>query len=158
MELLQEVKVLLSHEIPDGNYNQILKRMAQLSVDLLKKKKGRSEPKTKSENENETAIPTVDLSARHRQNAIEETQVNAPIEMDQSNFALRSESQCEKSRYIAKETKRRIFHRAEGRCEFISDNGKRCESQHQLEIDHKVPWSQGGSNDENNLQACCKLC
>ncbi len=126
MELLQEVKVLLSHEIPDGNYNQILNRMAQLSVDLLKK--GRSEPRNKSENENETAIPTVD----------------------------RSELQCEKSRYIAKETKRRIFHRAEGRCEFISADGKRCESQHQLEIDHKVPWSQGGSNDENNLQVCCK--
>lgn len=146
LELLQEVKALLSHEIPDGNYNQILKRMAQMSVDLLKKKKGRSEPKTKSEN----AIPTVDLSAR-------DTQVNAPIEMDQSDFALRSESQRERSRYIAKETKRKIFHRAEGRCEFISNEGKRCESQHQLEIDHKVPWSQGGGNDENNLQVCCKI-
>lgn len=153
LELLQEVKALLSHEIPDGNYNQIMKRMAQLSVDLLKKKKGRSEPKTKNENPIDPLVP----SARERQNTLEDTQVNAPKEKDQSDLALRSESQCEKSRYIAKETKRKIFHRAEGRCEFISNEGKRCESQHQLEIDHKVPWSQGGGNDENNLQVCCKL-
>jgi 5-methylcytosine-specific restriction endonuclease McrA len=126
LELLQEVKALLSHEIPDGNYNQIMRRMAQLSVEILQKKKGRSESKTKSDGKSKT-------------------------------FELRSESQCNRSRYIAKEIKRKIFHRANGRCEFVSHDGKRCESRHQLEIDHKVPWSQGGGSDENNLQVCCKV-
>ena len=48
LELLQEVKILLSHEIPDGNYNQLLKRMAQQSIEVLRKKKGQNRPKTTS--------------------------------------------------------------------------------------------------------------
>ena len=156
LELLQEVKSLLSHEIPDGNYNQIMKRMAQISVEILQKKKGRSESKTKSDGKSKTAVSTVDIKVREQQNVADDTPVNAPIEMEKSNFELRSESRCNRSRYVAKETKRKIFHRSNGRCEFVSKEGKRCESRHQLEIDHKVPWSQGGGSDENNLQVCCK--
>lgn len=152
LDLLQEVKALLSHELPDGNYNQILKRMAQLSIEALQKRKGRSQPQSK----NGVESPAADLDLREQQEASEGVSANAPLEKDPTDFALRSESQCKRSRYIAQETKRKVFHRANGQCEFVSTEGKRCESRHRLELDHQIPWSHGGSNDESNLLAHCR--
>ena len=54
-------------------------------------------------------------------------------------------------------TRRLVFKKAQGRCEFIGSDGKRCESHYQLEIDHKLAWSLGGSNDEANLSCLCKV-
>jgi hypothetical protein len=152
LELLQEVKALLSHEIPDGNFNQILKRMAQLSIEALQKKKGRSQPQSK----NGVESPVAHLNLREQQEASEGPPVKAPLEKDTTDFAHRSESQCKKSRYITHETKRKVFHRANGQCEFVSAEGKRCESRHRLELDHQVAWSLGGGNDESNLLAHCR--
>jgi len=60
------------------------------------------------------------------------------------------------NRYIPQETKRKVFERSGGCCEFIGENGKRCHSKHQLEWDHVISWSQGGGNDEKSLHVYCR--
>ena len=125
LDLVAKIKNLLSHEIPSGNLNEILKRMAQMSLELLEKKKGRDAPKKKTSRENFT-----------------------PQE---------NKSQSEKrTRHIPIETRRRVFRRANDCCEFVNAEGKSCKNNHQLEVDHIVPWSQGGTNDEINLQVLCR--
>jgi len=49
-----------------------------------------------------------------------------------------------------------VFERSGRCCEFIGENGKRCQSKHQLEWDHVIPWSQGGGNDEKSLRVYCR--
>ena len=61
------------------------------------------------------------------------------------------------SRYIPAPIRRILFQRSKGRCEFISENGTRCNSRHQVQIDHIKPFSLGGSNELDNLQSCCRL-
>ncbi len=51
--------------------------------------------------------------------------------------------------------KRQVWTKAEGRCEFVNQ-GRRCSSRYQLEIDHTQPLALGGSNESSNLKLLCK--
>ena len=47
--------------------------------------------------------------------------------------------------------------RAKGACEYQDpQTGRICGSRHQVEIDHKLPRSLGGSNEESNLRCLCR--
>lgn len=129
LDLLADLKSLLSHEIPDGNFNQVLKKSLQVSIGVLRKKKGQCAPKG---------------------------DVRLVSKAERSELSLRSEPQGDtRSRYISKDVRRNVFQRANGRCEFVGVGGRRCNSRHQLEFDHRVPWSFGGANDESNGQILC---
>lgn len=139
MVALQEVKELLSHTVPDGNLNDVLKYMLQLTSTTLKKRMGRTEPRESK------------ISERDHQ----ENRIKRPIR----SLALSGtdkKKECGRSRYIPVEIKRRVFARAGGCCEYTSEGGKRCESRHQLEIDHDLPWSQGGTHEVGRLKLLCR--
>ena len=55
------------------------------------------------------------------------------------------------SRRISDETRAMVIVRDGGRC-------RRCRRATDLEIDHVVPFSKGGSSEENNLQTLCRRC
>ena len=55
------------------------------------------------------------------------------------------------SRRISDETRSMVIVRDGGRC-------RRCRRATNLEIDHVVPISKGGSSEENNLQTLCRRC
>jgi 5-methylcytosine-specific restriction endonuclease McrA len=60
------------------------------------------------------------------------------------------------SRYIPKAIKQEVYNRDKGRCAYIGSNGKRCNSQHNLEYDHyPVPFARGGPSTVNNLRLLC---
>lgn len=62
-----------------------------------------------------------------------------------------------RGRYISAQVKRIVFQRAAGRCEHLhQESGKRCDSRHQLEFDHRKAFSQGGSNEETNIFLLCR--
>ena len=61
-----------------------------------------------------------------------------------------------RSRYIAAAVRRKVFHRAQHQCEYVGKDHRRCESRHQLEVDHITSFSHGGHNKESNLQLLCK--
>ncbi len=60
-----------------------------------------------------------------------------------------------KRTYLSVHLRRKVFKKAEGRCEY-SHKGRRCTSIHALEIDHEVPLALNGSNDFSNLRVLCK--
>ncbi|MBV6626074.1 MAG: HNH endonuclease [Rivularia sp. (in: Bacteria)] len=47
-----------------------------------------------------------------------------------------------------------VLHRDKKKCVFCGRNSKQI----QLEVDHIVPFSKGGSNDLSNLQTLCIDC
>ena len=57
----------------------------------------------------------------------------------------------QRSRYIPKDVIGRVWLRDEGRC-------VECGSQEDIELDHIIPFSKGGSNTAKNLQLLCQGC
>ena len=60
------------------------------------------------------------------------------------------------SRHIPAALRRAVYQRDGGRCRFVSAKGHRCESRHQLEVDHIVPVAKGGKTELSNLRLFCR--
>ena len=60
------------------------------------------------------------------------------------------------SRAIPAAVKREVWRRDRGRCRYVDrTSGRRCGSQHLLQIDHVVPYARGGAAEPNNLRLLC---
>lgn len=60
----------------------------------------------------------------------------------------REQERCKK---ITTRIRRLVFERDAYRC-------VRCDTHFNLCVDHKYPWSKGGSDDLDNLQTLCRAC
>ncbi len=61
-----------------------------------------------------------------------------------------------RARSISAEVKHTVWRRNENRgCEFVSGDGKRCGSQHALQIDHVFGFARGGVHSLENLRVVC---
>ena len=59
-------------------------------------------------------------------------------------------------RAIPAAVKREVWRRDRGRCRYVDRiSGRRCGSQHLLQIDHVVPFACGGGAEPNNLRLLC---
>ena len=59
-------------------------------------------------------------------------------------------------RAIPAAVKREVWRRDRGRCRYVDrTSGRRCDSQHLLQIDHVVPYTCGGGAEPNNLRLLC---
>ena len=59
-------------------------------------------------------------------------------------------------RAIPAAVKRAVWRRDRGRCSYVDHaSGRRCGSQHLLQIDHVVPYAHGGAAEPNNLRLLC---
>ena len=59
-------------------------------------------------------------------------------------------------RAIPAAVKREVWRRDGGRCRYVDrTSGRRCGSQHLLQIDHVVPYALGGAAEPNNLRLLC---
>jgi 5-methylcytosine-specific restriction endonuclease McrA len=48
-----------------------------------------------------------------------------------------------------------VFARDNGRCTYAGSNGKRCNSTHMLQLDHRIPVARGGKSTVENLRLLC---
>lgn len=64
---------------------------------------------------------------------------------------IESAVRIETDRYISPEVRREVWRRDQGRC-------VQCGSQLNLEFDHSIPVSKGGSNTSRNIQLLCENC
>jgi hypothetical protein len=61
------------------------------------------------------------------------------------------------SRYIPQRVKDTVWKRDEGRCQYVSPEGRHCDERGFLEYDHIKPWSHGGSSvDPHNIRLLCR--
>ena len=59
-------------------------------------------------------------------------------------------------RAIPAAVKREVWRRDRGRCSYVDrTSGRRCGSQHLLQIDHVVPYARGGRAEPDNLRLLC---
>ena len=79
-----------------------------------------------------------------------------PIKPQRNATAAALSKNDSRSRYIPETTKRALWQRAQGQCEFVDPITKRrCSSQYKLETEHHIPFSLGGTNNLTNLKLYC---
>jgi hypothetical protein len=60
------------------------------------------------------------------------------------------------SRHIPAEVRRAVWARDGGRCTFVSDSGRRCESRTGLQFDHVHPFACGGEATVSGIRLRCR--
>jgi HNH endonuclease len=58
--------------------------------------------------------------------------------------------------YISAHVRRAVMERSGGRCEWVFENGDRCGSAYQVEVDHIHPEALGGPATVENTRATCR--
>lgn len=76
----------------------------------------------------------------------------------EKSFSVRTAAKPRlRSRRIPKAIKVAVWNRDGGRCAYVADDGRRCESQDALEYDHVIPWASGGRSDTaENVRLLCR--
>jgi hypothetical protein len=81
-------------------------------------------------------------------------------DLEKQKFAKSARSRPQrgavKGRHIPAEVKRTVWKRDEGRCTFVSDRGRRCESRTRLEYDHVEPVARGGQATVSGIRLRCR--
>ena len=81
---------------------------------------------------------------------------NAPPKKDRS---AKQRSAAEKSlrrRHVPADVAREVFQRDEGRCSYVSPDGRRCSARRHLQFDHVVPHAKHGAETTGNLRLLCE--
>jgi 5-methylcytosine-specific restriction endonuclease McrA len=81
---------------------------------------------------------------------LEKRKVGAPA------AAPRRQSSSARPRHIPTQVKRAVWERDQGRCTYVSANGRRCGSRQFLEFDHVEPVARGGRASVEGIRLRCR--
>lgn len=59
-------------------------------------------------------------------------------------------------RYLSARIRRQVWERDEGQCSYVNAEGRRCQSRHLLEFDHRVAHALGGPPTVDNIRLRCR--
>ncbi|MGA9523570.1 MAG: HNH endonuclease signature motif containing protein, partial [Myxococcaceae bacterium] len=156
MAELAEVKAALSHVVPDGNLEALLRSCMQKTLELCgRRKRGARKARACSE-ANRTDGET---AAVHPPETVTtptsgpEVEAPAPAPIEPTGGSIRG---GKRTRYVKAEVRRAVWERDGGACTFIGTNEKRCGSRYQVELDHVKPFAWGGPGTIDNLTLRCR--
>jgi hypothetical protein len=139
LKALDQLKDLLAHTLGDASYQALIQYMAEETLKRVKKAKGLKPGK---EEGLRNGSPEKFTTSQKQQG------VGLPSPPPVVIYPGRQA--------IPTKIRQMIFRRAKGKCEYQSPDGRKCESQAYLEINHKTPVAWGGSNDLCNLELTCR--
>src|ERR1700674_5771615 len=126
---LEQVRVALSHQCPDGSFEQVVREAFKLVLERDRKRKALTDrPRA--------------LTDRPR------PVTDRPLPQ--------SEAAGENDRYVPAAIKRAVWKRDKGRCTWPMGDGKVCGSRHRLEFDHDLEVALGGKPTIGNIRLLCK--
>ena len=129
------MKAALSHLVPDGNLESVLRICFQKTLELSARRKYGARKADRRANSTGEAPAQVKASASQ---------------------PARDKSRRAPGRYIPAEVRREVWKRDGGRCTWVGPDGKRCGSRYQLEFDHLRPYALGGPPTAANLTLHCR--
>ena len=139
MEELKQVTSALSHAVPDGNLEAVLRLCMQKTLELCARRKRAAR-----------SAPASTTRVKKPATAAAEPPCGSGPEPERSMSVARS-------RTIPAEVRRAVWDRDRGNCSFIGTHGKRCGSTHQLEFDHVHPFALGGVATVANVALRCRV-
>ncbi len=142
-ELLDEVRALISHSEPKGELMTLMKRgLEALRGELLKKRFGVGRKPRRVRSRTCAARAAVGGS---------EGSSARPAAVGGSGG-----SRAKPSRYVPAAAAREVYVRDEGCCTFCADDGRRCGERRWLQLDHVIPFAEGGVATVGNLRLRCR--
>lgn len=148
LEKIDKLKSLISHESIDPSYNDILNIALDTAIEAIKKKKGIKMPSKESTISKENNNPQ---NGKFPKEVPSVVQIETKFETSTQSFSIKN------SRYISRDVKRLVLNRSNHQCEYIHSNGQRCTSKFQLQFDHIIAFSKGGSSELHNIQNLCRV-
>jgi 5-methylcytosine-specific restriction endonuclease McrA len=146
-EEIEKLKDLLSHSLQDGGNSELIGYLVKQELKRQEKKRGLVQDPVK-----ETPLSAETSSSMDATSPVDATVSVSAI----FSTAAPVQTETKRSRKaISRVIQRKIWKRAEGRCEAIEKTG-RCTSRHRLELDHAIPHAQGGSDSFENLRLYCR--
>jgi 5-methylcytosine-specific restriction endonuclease McrA len=127
---LEQVRVALSHQCPDGNFEKVVRETFKLVLERDRKRKGLT---------HQPRAPT--------------DRLRSPTDRPR---VAQSETPGENDRYVPAAVKRTVWERDQGRCTWPMGDGRVCGSRHQLEFDHDLEVAFGGKPTVDNVRLLCK--
>ncbi len=125
-------------------------RLAAKELTQLKKSRGEVPVRKKrSRSDGEGRSPVEGSSTQTEESP-------SPAEVEKEAAARGKYPPTESMRAIPVATKRSVWLRADGRCEYRNVKGERCEAKHALEYDHITPVALGGQSTSDNLRVYCR--
>jgi 5-methylcytosine-specific restriction endonuclease McrA len=131
MAAFEEAKLILSHSVPDGDCESILRRGLDAIIEKAAKRNG-----------------VVAVRRRKKKASM--------IRASDSDSTPRADAARSA---IPADVHREVWQRDGGRCVWpVESRGKAgvCGSGWMLEVDHVVPFARGGKSDTSNLRLCCR--
>ena len=158
---IERLKVLTCHQNPQGRYEALFEKAVDLALDKLDPERKTQRAVAKAARRGSSQRPP-SPSLRGRAQAVFQVGPGASEERTPEvpkTPAPESQSKNSKiSRYIPQEVRRQVWVRDQGRCQFRDPrSGKVCNSQYLLEIDHRFPFSLGGTHTPENLRLLCRV-
>jgi hypothetical protein len=165
----EELKSWLSHKIPNGNYQDLIREAVKIANQELRKRRLGSEKKNRNETKRLDEKPKFEREEKNQAPTAEQKPkglVQTPKDRvqtpeSQAQFQILQEQRTlseKRTRTIPVHIKREIWRRDQGRCTFIDAKTKRkCDSKVMLEFDHfQIPFAEGGSHSAENLRLVCR--
>jgi len=148
IQKLEKLKSLTSHSNPEGKYELLFSKLADLALDRLdpeRRAKRREDRERRWKAKEKLSPPAPESENKARKNG-QSSPSNATPTLERR-----------RSRYIPQRIKDEIQQRDGGRCQYQNPKtGRKCRSTYQLELDHRYPFSLGGEHSEKNLRLYCR--
>ena len=138
VDLLEEARNLLQHELPARDLVEVQRRALELLVRKLRQRKyaASDRPRRKGrEPAHEAPPPPKPKPTRARPSAPKSAQAG---------------------RYIQAAVRRRVWQRDEARCTYLDARGERCREQSGLEFHHRHPHARSGPASVENITLRCR--
>ena len=150
--LIERVRALASHRLPNGDLAALMKLMAESFVRQEEKRRfGIGARPRRAKTETETTL----VRSTEREAPPGGVEVSSEASKPRKH-EVRGGQAGKRGRYLAVAVRRETHDRDRSQCSFVSAEGRRCTARAFLEFDHIEPFARLGAADTENIRLLCK--
>jgi len=147
--VVHELRALLRHQIPDGDVAKIVGRAVHALLGQARKQKRGACSSPRSARSPETPAALSPGSSRN-------SAVKAGAELTTPGTDPADAPSKRPCRKIPTAIRRAVWERDEGRCGYVSREGRQCGTRDFLEFHHQLPWARCREHRESNIGLRCR--
>jgi hypothetical protein len=152
-ELLERVRGLAGHRLPNGDLMILLKRGLEAYERELTKERFALGGKARR---SRGVAPAPSAPAPPSEADLSATDLPKPELSTPEPSHFDTQSTPNPNRHVPAAVARAVFLRDGRQCSYVSPDGRRCSARRCLELDHVKPWAVGGENTIENLRLRCR--